>query len=1206
MNLAQFPDTHRLAVTVRYFAAFCAWLWVFGLATAQAASVKAISVADQDRIEVTALGELYERRGDSLQVETAASAEGTAGRMSVRAVTQGTNPNWIVFALTNPTEAAVERWLTADRYSVIGSGAVWPDLDARRIEAVTPSIGFVPERLASDRADVFRITLEPGQTITYVAELGSERFARIYLWKPLDYELKVRERQLFNGVMLGLTGLLAIFLTAIFAANHKIIFPAAALVAWCVLGYLCVDFGFFHKLFQLKPENNAVYRAATEASMAASLVMFLYVFLRIPLWHGLARMLFSVWILAQLALIAVAVIDPRLASTFARLSFVALAGVGGMLTLFLALRGQDRALSLVPTWMLFVVWVFGAAVALAGHLSGDMIVSGLVAGLVLIVLLIGFTVTQFAFRSLEPIFGSAPSELQLRSVAVEAAGAAVWEWSARRDEVKVGAIIEQALGLNAGELSTKVDDFSRHLHPADRERFRLSLVSTQERGDGRIHTDFRLRHADNSYRWYELEAAQMPSSDGRTIKCIGLLRDVTDAKRAHERLLNDAVNCSLTGLPNRQLFLDRLSNAMQRARIEAKIRPTVLFVDLDKFKSVNTSFGVVVGDSLLLTIARRLQRHLEPQDTLSRIGGDQFAILLLNEQSAPDLASLAERLRRSLRSPIKIAGQEIVLTGSLGIAIFDGQETNDHDLLKEAELAMYRAKRSGADQIEIFRPELRGERDDRLVAEAEIRKALEKGQLRVLYQPIVYLPTEELAGFEAIVRWEHPKHGLINPSAFVPADSTSDLLNKIGSHVLARATKDCSIWQKELPRSEAPLFVSINIGGEQLLRQELVQELRHILGRNLIAKGSLKLEIKEALVLENPEQATEILESLRGSGVELTLDEFGAGYSSLSFLDKFPFESIKIDRGLVQACGGKDGPGAAVIRSVVALAHELGKKVVADGVEADEDIGFLRAIGCEYAQGFYYGEPIVDRDVLQLLKLVRKSERKLQPRGLFRATTKKKSGRTPAPDAGPVMEAPPTGVTDVAPQMAPPPLGLPPPIAASAGHGARPSMIGLPNSQLRTRPRTRPQQREVSHAQNPSNGHANTAPPPTVRLQPLSQPSLPSSGSANANAPSFAPPPVPPPAAPLQPPFEHAAMLMPTLQPPPMPQPTAAIGPGPVPFPPRVPPPVPARPRMPAPNFEGLPPSIAASLQRLAGVPFATTGHPPLPKKSGTGDDRGG
>ena len=270
---------------------------------------------EQDRIEITTLGEFYDGRGDSLQVETAPAADGMTGRISVTAKTPGTSPNWLVFALSNPTDKPIERWLTAERYNVIGSGAVWPDLDAQRIEAVTPSMDFVPDRIKSDRADIFRITLEPGRTITYVAELSSDRFARIYLWKPLDYELKSRDRLLFNGILLGLTGLLAIFLTAIFAANHKAIFPSAALVAWCVLAYLCVDFGFFHKLFQLRPEDNAVYRAASESAVAASLVIFLSVFLRIAFWHGLIRMLFTVWIVAQLTLVAVAVIDPRLAST---------------------------------------------------------------------------------------------------------------------------------------------------------------------------------------------------------------------------------------------------------------------------------------------------------------------------------------------------------------------------------------------------------------------------------------------------------------------------------------------------------------------------------------------------------------------------------------------------------------------------------------------------------------------------------------------------------------------------------------------------------------------------------------------------------------------------------------------------------------------------------------------------------------------------
>ena len=973
----------------RGFSARAFWLafavaWLLASVSSPSFALEPIPVdPNQDRIEITTLGELHVGRGDILQVETAPGADGVSGRMSVRAATSGTNPNWIVFALHNPTDKPIERWLTAERYTITGSSVIWPDLDAQRIEAVTPSLGYLPERVKSDRADIFRISLDAGQTITYVAELASDRPVRIQLWKPLEYELYARDKQLFNGIMLGITGLLAIFLTVVFAANHKAIFPAAALVAWCVLGYLCVDFGFWHKLLQLRPEDNAVYRAATESAIAASLLIFLGVFLRLKFWNTFVRMIFTVWIVAQLCLIAVAIIDPRLAATFARASFPVIGAVGAMLTLYLAARGQDRALSLIPAWILLLVWIFAAGVTLTGKLSGDIVVSGLVAGLVLIILLLGLTVTQFAFRSYEPLYGATPNDLQVRSHAIDGAGAAVWEWLARRDEIKVSPIIEDTLGLSHGELSAKVDDFAKHLHSADKERFRLLLWSVQERNGGNMHIELRMRHADNSYRWFELEAASLPSADRKALRCVGLMRDVTEAKRAQERLLHDAVHDSLTGLPNRELFLDRLGVAVARSKVEQHVRPAVIFIDIDKFKSVNSSLGLIVGDSLLLTIARRLTRHLSPQDTLARVSGDQFAILLIASQDGRELAMLAERVRRSLRSPIKIAGKEIVLTASTGIAMYDGALENPHDLLKEAEIAMYRAKRGGADRVEVFQPEMRNQADDRVTIESDLRRAIERRQLRIMYQPIIYLPTEELAGFEALVRWEHPKLGLLNPAEFVPVAEESDLIVKLGSYVLTRSAQEAARWHKELPRGDNALFVSVNVSSRQLFRQDLIQEIRQILGRAVLPPGALRLEITESLVMENPEQAGQVLEWLRGAGAGLSMDDFGAGYSSLAYLQRFPFDTIKIDRGLVQS-SSDDGPGAAIVRSIIALAHELGKKVVAEGIEYAESASFLRALGCEYAQGFYYGEQMSDRDVMQLLRVIRKSERKLQRRGFFR------------------------------------------------------------------------------------------------------------------------------------------------------------------------------------------------------------------------------
>lgn len=946
---------------------------------------------DQERTDVSLQGQFIEGRGDNIQIETAAGTDGTKGRMAIRAATPGTNPNWLVFAVRNPTDVAIERWLVVERYTLIGSGIVWPDLDAKRIEAVTPSIGFLPERVKSDKADIFRISVEPKQTVTYAVELASDRFPKVELWAPLVYELRARDRQLFNGIMLGITGVLGIFLTAVFAANHKAIFPCAALLTWCVLAYLCVDFGFWHKLFQLRAEDNAVYRAATESAVAASFVVFLHVFLRLGAWYGFIRMLLGVWIVAQLSLVAIAVIDPRLAATFARASFGAIGGMGMVLILALTLVRQDRALALLPTWILFLVWIFAAGMTLTGDLAGPIVGSSLVAGLVLIVVLVGFAVTQFAFRSIDTMDAIAPTEQQLRSLAIEGSGAAVWEWNARRQEIKVSPVIEASLGLKAGVLSTKVDDFLMYLHDADRERFRLMLWSAQERGGGELLLKFRMRHADGSSRWFDLEAAAVKSSDRRSLRCVGLMRDITESKRAHEQMLYDAVHDGLTGLPNRELFLDRVSQALIRGRNEGRFGQTVLFIDIDKFKSANSSFGPTIGDSLLLTVAKRLEKQIGPYDTIGRVAGDQFAILFVEPEDIAGMQIRAERIRRSLRAPIRISGQDVVLTASIGVVIADGAVENGVDLLRDAEIAMYRAKRAGADKVEFFLPEYRNDEDDRSVVEHDLRRALEQNEIQVLYQPIIYLATEELAGFEAKVRWQHPKIGLIDPSEFVPIAEQSDLIVRLGSYVLNRAVVDAARWHKELPRSEKQLFVSVNVSSRRLLRPELIQEIRQIVGRQHIPPSTLKLEITESLVMENPEQATEALEVLKATGASLTLDDFGTGYSSLSYLQRFPIDTLKIDRDLVQ--GGEEGPGSAIVRSIVAFSHELGKKVVAEGAETSSDVGFLRSIGCEYAQGVYYGPAISMNEVLKFIRLVARSERKLQRRGLFTVNTKKKSTR---------------------------------------------------------------------------------------------------------------------------------------------------------------------------------------------------------------------
>lgn len=978
--------TGRHCLVSRLFSVFAIVLGMgvgFGSVSPVLALEPIVLTADVDRIEITKFSEHYKERGDTLQVETAADGGGISNRMAVKAQTPGTDPKWIVFALKNPTDKQIVRWVTTDRYNIVGSRVIRPDLDARRINHVTPSVGFLPLRVPNDAVDIFSITLEPGATVTFVAELSNTRFPRVILWEPLAFSKKLRDMTLFNGIMLGIVGILAIFLTAIFVANHKSIFPATAFIAWCVGAYLCVDFGFWHKLFRLDPSLNSIYRAATEAAIAASLVVFLYTFLRLRFWHGWIKMLFGVWTFGQLGLVGLAILDPVLVSGFARLSLLFLGSMGSLLIGYLAIRGQDRALALVPTWLLFLVWLFGAGVAAMGHLSGDIVAPALTSGLVLILVLFGFTVTQFAFRSFEPLAGAPPSQLQLRSLALEGAGAAVWQWSSRRDEISVSPEIEDSLGLHEGELTCRVEQWMQYLHPSDREKFRLLMRTLQEKNGGELLLEFRMRGHEGHFLWYELRAHSVMMPHQRSLRCVGLMRDITSTKHSQERLLNDAVHDSLTGLPNRELFLDRLNIAITRVKDEGNVSPpTVLFVDIDRFKHVNQSFGMVIGDTMLLTIARRLQRHLGPQDSLARLSGDQFAVLLVTENNPQEIALLAERIRRSLRSPMKIGGKEIILTGSIGIAVYDGTQLSHQELVNEAELAMYRAKRSGTDRIEIFKPTMRDERDNRIALESDLRRAIERRQIKILYQPVTKLKGEDLSGFEALIRWDHPKHGRLSPAEFIPIAEESDLISELGAYVLNQAVKDAVQWNRILSRPNQPLVVSVNISSRELFRQELYQEVRMILAREQLPENSLRLEVTESLVMENPEVAVEILGWLRNAGASLALDDFGTGYSSLSYLHRFPFDTLKVDRSIVQNVAfGKTGP--AILRSVVALANELDMDVVAEGVETEDDVSFLRSIGCGFAQGFYFGEAMNQKDVIYLLEALSNNVKNKDGTGLF-------------------------------------------------------------------------------------------------------------------------------------------------------------------------------------------------------------------------------
>jgi diguanylate cyclase (GGDEF)-like protein/PAS domain S-box-containing protein len=925
-----------------------------------------------EAIDLTRWIENYSNQGDRIQVATAPGPDGIVRRIEVHAREQGAHPSWIVFALTNDTDEQMERLIVAPHYRLVGSGVIWPDLGSERIAEITASQGIAPEKQDVADADVFLLTLDPGATVTYIAELKTPKLPQLYLWEPEAYKDKNTSLTLYKGIVIGIAGLLALFLTIVFVVKGAVIFPAAAALAWAVLAYVCIDFGFWGKVFGTETNADRIWRAGAEAVLSATLVVFLFAYLNLNRWHVRASHVAGLWLVILLALAGLAVYDAPVAAGVARISLATIAAVGFILVLYLATHGVERAVMLIPTWLLLVAWVAAAGFTVNGSLANDLAAPILLGGLVLLVMLIGFTIMQSAFAG--GVAHGAITDVERKALALTGSSDIIFDWDVVNDQIFVSPEIEDQLGLQRGDLEGPASSWLELLHPLERDRFRACLDTVIEQRRGRVAQDFRLHASDGHYFWYRLRARPVVGPEGDVVRLVGTLSDVTDQKNALERLLHDAVYDNLTGLPNREIFFDRLELALAHADASPELRPTVLCIDIDRFKKINETVGVSAGDSILLTVARRLGRVLQPRDTLARISADLFAVILVSENATEQIVNLADKVRRSLSTPVTFANREIALSVSVGIALFDPQwHPKREDMLKDAEIAMRYAKREGGGRIEVFRPSMRSQGSNRQALESELRRALERDEIKLFFQPVVRLEDRTVAGFDTLLRWQHPRLGRIEPSEFIPLAEETGLVCDLGVFALQRAARELAAWQKALDVTP-PIFVTVNVSSRQLLRHDLLADVKNILARVNVLPNSLKLELSESLVMENPEFAAQILGRIKNLGVGLALDDFGAGYSSLAYLQRFPFDTIKIDRAMARhdpqggtQAGAQGSDRASMLRSIVTLAHDFGMEAVAEGAESESDVIEFSQIGCEYAQGFAFGHPLSAADARKLV-----------------------------------------------------------------------------------------------------------------------------------------------------------------------------------------------------------------------------------------------
>jgi diguanylate cyclase (GGDEF)-like protein/PAS domain S-box-containing protein len=550
------------------------------------------------------------------------------------------------------------------------------------------------------------------------------------------------------------------------------------------------------------------------------------------------------------------------------------------------------------------------------------------------------------------------------ALAVRGANDGLWDWDLESDRVYLSPRWKQMLGYAEHEVGDRPDDWFALIAEGDRERLRSALEAHAASVEPHFELEHRMRHRDGSEVWVLTRGVLVRDASGRPVRMAGSQTDVSARKRAEQQLLHDAFHDGLTGLANRTLFLDRLSIALAARRRVGGESFAVLFLDLDRFKTVNDSLGHSVGDLLLAETGRRLIHLMRPSDTVARLGGDEFAILAGGVRDSAAAAHIAERVQRELARPLAVGGQEVFSSASIGIALPVDPETSAEGMLRDADLAMYRAKATGPGRYQVFDRELHAAAVQLLKLETELRRAVAAGDFVMHYQPIVSLVDGRIVGFEALARWAHPERGLVPPANFIAVAEETGLVVPLGWLVLERSCAQARSWQARYP-SDPPYFMSVNVSGKLFAQEGAVEHVLRILERSGLAPESLRLEVTESVVLDHGETVMSGLRTLRGMGVQLSIDDFGTGYSSLSYLQRFHYDSLKIDRSFVRDIEVQDS--RVIIETILTLASHLGIGVVAEGVETEEQLQRLRTLGCPHGQGFWFARPLDEDGAEQLL-----------------------------------------------------------------------------------------------------------------------------------------------------------------------------------------------------------------------------------------------
>lgn len=568
--------------------------------------------------------------------------------------------------------------------------------------------------------------------------------------------------------------------------------------------------------------------------------------------------------------------------------------------------------------------------------------------------------------SLETSTTELQSSQELFQLTMQGVNDGLWEWDVVADKFFLSPRVLEITGYLKNEITPNRESLLIFFHPEDRPTLRAYFRAYLDGQSPTLMCEFRLLHKDGSYHWYLIRGAAVRDDQGKPIRMAGSVTDITFRKQFEEELRHGALHDSLTGLPNQVLAMDRLQhilNATSRNKVPGY---AVMMIDVDRFKLVNDSLGHSVGDIILQEVARRLRTCLRPGDTVARMSGDEFIVVVEDIHDSLDVIQVANRILNEFKLPFYSETNRVFLTASIGIAVGMTVEYTRDEILRDADIALLRAKTLGKARFEIFDPDLQEQAVKHIDLQRGLNEALEKHQFILLYQPIYSLKDHSLAGFEALLRWQHPQRGLIEPDDFIGLAEETGLIIQIGEWVIGESTRCLGEWMRRYNLSEDAVM-AVNISGKHFSRKDLVEHIKSALEGSGISGCNLSLEMTESALVDQPEAAAVILQQIRSLGVNLAVDDFGTGYSSLSYLELFPINYIKIDRGFIQNLGSEN-LNTKIVNSIITLTHQLGAGTVAEGVETAEQEKALRSLNCDLAQGYLYDHPLTEEDVLKLLR----------------------------------------------------------------------------------------------------------------------------------------------------------------------------------------------------------------------------------------------